>query len=100
MQEKVFGKINFGLEADGRRIGAIKAENWRAWKFRIEDHSGNEVAPHHQDVRRRDEGRCSRTADNYVVQIHSRQPDPLNSLIVASALSVDTALKQDSRGLN
>ena len=39
------------------------------------------------------------TADNYVVQIHARLPQPLNSLVVASALSVDTALKQDSRGL-
>ena len=26
--------------------------------------------------------------------------EPLNSLIVASALAVDTALKQDSRGLS
>ncbi|HQV58288.1 MAG TPA: phospholipid scramblase-related protein, partial [Ilumatobacteraceae bacterium] len=33
------------------------------------------------------------TADNYVVQIHTRIPQPLNSLIVAAALSVDTALK-------
>ena len=38
------------------------------------------------------------TADNYVVQIHQRMPEPLNTLIVASALSIDTALKQDSRG--
>jgi hypothetical protein len=34
-----------------------------------------------------------------VLQIHQRMAEPLNSLIVASALSVDTALKQDSRGL-
>ena len=39
------------------------------------------------------------TADNYVVQIHTRLPQPLNALVVASALSVDTALKQDNRGL-
>jgi hypothetical protein len=39
------------------------------------------------------------TADNYVVQVHHRMAEPFNSLIVASALSVDTALKQDSRGL-
>jgi len=38
------------------------------------------------------------TADNYVVQIHTQIPQPLNSLVVAAALSVDTALKQDSRG--
>ena len=38
------------------------------------------------------------TADNYVVHIRRRMPEPLNTLIVASALSVDTALKQDARG--
>ncbi|CAN5599160.1 phospholipid scramblase-related protein [soil metagenome] len=99
VQEKVFGKINFGLEANGQRVGAIKAENWRAWNFRIEDNAGNEVAR----ITKTFEGVMKTmftTADNYVVQIHARQPDPLNSLIVASALSVDTALKQDSRGFN
>ncbi|MEA2827255.1 MAG: hypothetical protein QOG43_1694, partial [Actinomycetota bacterium] len=39
------------------------------------------------------------TADNYVVQIKRVMEEPLRSLVVASALSVDTALKQDSRGL-
>ncbi|SBW29090.1 hypothetical protein FDG2_6423 [Candidatus Protofrankia californiensis] len=39
------------------------------------------------------------TADNYVVQIHRPLTDPLRSLVVASALTIDTALKQDSRGL-
>jgi hypothetical protein len=39
------------------------------------------------------------TADNYVLQISERAPEPLNSLVVASALSIDTALKQDDRGL-
>ena len=38
------------------------------------------------------------TADNYVVQIHRPLEDPLRSLVVASAVSVDTALKQDARG--
>ena len=40
------------------------------------------------------------TADNYVVQIHEQLPQPLHSLVVASALGIDTALKQDSRGLS
>jgi hypothetical protein len=34
-----------------------------------------------------------------VLQIHRQLPDPLLSMVVASALTVDTALKQDSRGL-
>ncbi|MQA36328.1 scramblase, partial [Modestobacter roseus] len=39
-------------------------------------------------------------ADDYLVQVHQRLPDPLASLVLASALTVDTALKQDARGLN
>jgi transcriptional regulator GlxA family with amidase domain len=39
------------------------------------------------------------TADNYVLQIHRPLNDPLLSMVVASALIIDTALKQDSRGL-
>ena len=63
----------------------------------------------HRGPRRREVARITKTfegvaktlfttADNYVVQIHTRLAQPLNSLVVASALSVDTALKQDSRG--
>lgn len=98
VQDNVFGKIHFTLEAGGHTYGAIKAENWRAWNFRIEDHTGTEVAR----ITKTFEGVAKTlftTADNYVVQIHTRLPQPLNALVVASALSVDTALKQDNRGL-
>jgi uncharacterized protein YxjI len=98
IQEKMIGKINFGLIANGQRIGGIYGENWRAWNFRIEDAGGTEVAR----ITKTFEGvlkTAFTTADNYVVQIHAKQPEPLHSLIVASALSVDTALKQDARGL-
>ena len=40
------------------------------------------------------------TADNYVVQIHRPLQGPLQALVVAAAVSVDTALKQDQRGFN
>ena len=99
VQENVFGKIRFDLQAGGATIGAIKAENWRAWNFRIEDAAGTEVA----HITKTWEGLAKQmftTADNYVVQLHHQLPQPLLTLVVASALSVDTALKQDSRGLN
>ena len=98
VQENMVGKIRFNLQANGQTLGSIRAENWRAWNFRIEDHAGNEVAR----ITKTFEGVAKTlftTADNYVVQIHAQIPQPLNSLVVASALSVDTALKQDSRGL-
>jgi hypothetical protein len=97
VQQNVFGKIRFDLQAGGTSIGAIRAENWRAWNFSIVDHSETEVAR----VTKTWEGFARTmftTADNYVVQIHRPLPQPLLSMVVASALTIDTALKQDSRG--
>ncbi|MEO6571468.1 MAG: phospholipid scramblase-related protein [Ilumatobacteraceae bacterium] len=98
VQKNMIGKINFALQSGGQELGSIKAENWRAWNFRIEDADGNEIAR----ITKTFEGIAKTmftTADNYVLQITRRAAEPLNSLVVASALSIDTALKQDSRGL-
>lgn len=98
VQQNAFGKIKFGLFYNGQQIGAIKAENWRAWNFSIVDHADTEIAR----ITKTWEGLAKTmftTADNYVLQIHRPLADPLLSMVVASALTVDTALKQDSRGL-
>ncbi len=90
-------KIIESLVAGERHLGSIKAENWRAWNFQIVDGHGVEIAR----ITKTWEGLAKTmftTADNYVVQVVHRAPEPLNSLVVASALSVDTALTQDSRG--
>jgi uncharacterized protein YxjI len=97
-QQNAIGKIRFSLEAGGQAHGSINAENWRAWNFNIQDSSGTEVAR----ITKTFEGLAKTmftTADNYVVQIHRPLEEPLRTLVIASALSVDTALKQDSRGL-
>ena len=97
VQQNMVGKIRFGLEAGGHTYGTIKAENWRAWDFRIEDHTGEEVAR----ITKTWAGLSTTlftTADNFVVQIHRPLEDPLRTLVVASSLAVDTALKQDDRG--
>jgi uncharacterized protein YxjI len=99
VQANVFGKIRFDLVADGLLVGAIQAENWRAWDFAITDASGVEVAR----ITKKWEGLARTlftTADRYVVLVHYRLPEPLASMVVASALTVDTALKQDDRGFN
>jgi uncharacterized protein YxjI len=99
VQKNMLGKIRFGFEVDGAEIGSLNAENWRAWDFSIRDGGGVEVAR----IKKTWEGLAKTmftTADNYVVQIPRPLDDPLRSLVVASALSVDTALKQDNRGLN
>ncbi|WP_330460809.1 phospholipid scramblase-related protein [Streptomyces sp. NBC_00820] len=98
VQQNMIGKINFAMNVNGQKVGAIKAENWRAWNFAIVDHADNEVAR----ITKTWEGLAKTlftSADNYVLQIHYQLPEPLLSLVVATALTVDTALKQDSRGL-
>jgi uncharacterized protein YxjI len=99
VQKNRMGKIRFALVADGKEVGMLNAENWRAWDFNIQDSSGQEIAR----IKKTWEGLLKTaftTADNYVVQIHQPLEDPLRSLVVAAALCVDTALKQDKRGLN
>jgi uncharacterized protein YxjI len=99
VQQNAIGKIRFALESDGHTWGSIKAENWRAWNFNIQDHTGTEVAR----ITKSWEGLAKTlftTADNYVVQIHTPLEDPLRSLVVAAAVGVDTALKQDARGFS
>ena len=97
VQQNVIGKIRFSLEAGGHTYGSINAENWRAWNFHIADHTGTEIAR----ITKTWEGLAQTlftTADNFVVQIHRPLEEPLRSLVVASSLAIDTALKQDNRG--
>ncbi|MFN2562220.1 MAG: phospholipid scramblase-related protein [Jatrophihabitans sp.] len=97
VQQNMIGKIRFALESGGQTLGSINAENWRAWNFSIRDHTDTEIAR----ITKTWEGLAKTmftTADNYVVQVHRPLQGPLQALVVAAAVSVDTALKQDSRG--
>ncbi|HEY4627419.1 MAG TPA: phospholipid scramblase-related protein [Blastococcus sp.] len=99
VQANVFGRIRFDLVSQGRLVGAIQAQNWRAWDFAIVDAAGTEVAR----ITKKWEGLARTlftTADRYVVLVRYRLPEPLASMVLASALTVDTALKQDDRGFN
>jgi uncharacterized protein YxjI len=83
-QENVFGKI--------------RAENWRAWNFAIVDAQGTEVGR----ITKTWEGLAKTlftTADDYLLDITPTLAGPLRLLTFASAVGVDTALKQDARGL-
>lgn len=99
-QQNVFGKIRFGLhDATGQKIGEIQAENWRAWNFAIVDAAGTEVGR----ITKTWEGLAKTlftTADNYLLDVSPQATGALRLLAFASAAGVDTALKQDSRGLS
>ncbi len=99
-QQNMIGKIRFGMEdAAGQQVGEIRAENWRAWDFAVVDRMDQEVAR----ITKKWEGLAKTmftTADNYFVEIDPSLSGPLRSLTFAAAVGVDTALKQDSRGLS
>lgn len=99
-QDNVFGKIRFSLtDAQGRHLGQICAENWRAWDFAIVNRDGREVAR----IDKRFVGVLTAvftTADTYVVHIDPTLDGDLRLLVIAAAAAVDTALKQDERRLD
>jgi uncharacterized protein YxjI len=100
VQQNVIGKIRFGLQdATGRELGSLNAENWRAWNFSIQDAAGTEVAR----ITKTWEGLAKTlftTADNYLLEVKGQDlPDRMRKLILAAAVGVDLALKQDARGL-
>lgn len=100
VQENVFGKIRFGLEgSQGQKLGAIKAENWRAWDFAIVDATDMEVGR----IDKKFVGIAKAvftTGDNYVVDISPEAQGDLRLMALAASVAVDTALKQDARGFS
>ncbi|GAA4668424.1 MULTISPECIES: hypothetical protein [Amycolatopsis] len=70
----------FTLAANGAPLGRLRAEPGQTRRFTISDATGAEVA------------RGGLAADNYVVEVPGHLSDPLASLVVAAALTVDTAL--------
>ena len=100
VQQNVFGKIRFDLQAsDGQSVGQIRAENWRAWNFAIVDANEREVAR----ITKKFVGVTKAIftpADNYIVDIDHSVEGRTRLFVLASATAVDTALKQDSRGID
>lgn len=91
------GKPQIKLMVEGRQVGMIYAENWRAWDFRIVNEQEKQIA----SISKTWEGFAKAiftTADNYVVQIHEKLEDPFHSLVLASSLAVDLILKQNDGG--
>lgn len=96
-QRNVFGRIRFDLvDAQHQVVGSLRATHLKAWDFVVRDTREVELAT----LVKSWEG-WARTAltrsDRYVVRVHAPLPDPIRSLTVAAALSVDLALKQDAR---
>ena len=89
----VIGKVRFDLVVGGQALGCILAESWGIWDFSIQDASGTEIARITKG-RALGGGQTSTKRDKYVVEIAAAAQGPLRTLAVASALAVDTAMRQ------
>lgn len=87
-------KPRFALDAGGQRVGTIVADKWYTVGHHVLDAQDRQVA-RVSPVRR---GSLSRTLDrepeSFAVRISLPLPDPLHSLLLAGALTADTALKR------
>lgn len=96
VQQNAFRKIRFDLEAGGRSIGSIQGTSWSDWDFVLSDADGQEigrVVKSFQGVMKA----VLRGSDSYVVVMHRPLDDPLRQLVIASGVSIDTALHMDDR---
>ena len=84
------------LGPNGRFLGDLQAENWVAWDLRIVDSHARQVATITRDFAGLDISRFSRP-DDYVVRITSPVHEPLRTLVVACALSLEVAVRADAR---
>ena len=86
------------LGANGQFLGDLQTDNWVAWDLRILDSHARQVATITRDWTDLDVTKFS-SPDNYVVRITDTVHEPLRTLVVACALSLEIAIRPDSRGV-
>lgn len=82
-------------DPNGGELGEISG-SWTSWDFSITDTQGTNVAT----VSKRFAGLTKEmftTADRYAVELNEQLPDPLRSLVIASAVTIDLVLHQDKK---
>lgn len=79
-------------------LGDLQADNWVSWDLWINDTRGRRVATITRDWDGLDRSRFP-TTDDYIVRVTQPVPEPLRTLVVAAALSLDVALRPDARGV-
>ncbi|MDQ0376849.1 phospholipid scramblase-related protein [Amycolatopsis thermophila] len=84
------GRTRFTFSAHGRAVGTLAGRG--AWDFVLTDAGGTEVA---RATKTFDDvlGETFSSADHYVVEVLAQLTDPLASLVIAAALTLDTALR-------
>ncbi|MGG2463094.1 hypothetical protein ACO0M4_25340 [Streptomyces sp. RGM 3693] len=87
---------SFDLIANGATVGHIQA-SWSAFNFTITDHTGVEVARIGRSLLDRVLG-VAFGADYYYYEVLRPMAEPLRSISLAAALTMDTLLKPDADG--
>jgi Protein of unknown function (DUF2510) len=85
------------LGPSGQFVGDLQAENWVAWDLRIFDNRSRTVATITRDWDGLDLASFPRP-DDYVVRLAQPLHEPLRTLVVACALSLEIAVRPDPRG--
>ncbi len=86
------------LGPNGGFLGDLQTDNWLAWNLRIIDNHSRQVATITRDWTGLDLARFS-SPDGYVVRITETIHEPLRTLVLACALSIEVAIRPDERGL-
>ena len=86
------------LGANGRFLGDLQTDNWVAWDLRIMDSHARQVATITRDWKGLDLTNFS-SPDDYVVRVNDSVHEPLRTLVVACALSLEIVVRPDSRGV-
>jgi Protein of unknown function (DUF2510) len=86
------------LGPNGHFLGDLQTENWVGWDLRIVDSHAREVATITRDWTGLDVTKFPRP-DDYVVRISDVVHEPLRTLVVACALSLEAVVKPDTLGI-
>jgi hypothetical protein len=92
-QDRLLRKPRYALEAGGQQVGTIVADRRYAVHHHVLDRHGTEVAriaPQPRGLTRT----LARAPLSFTVEISLPLPDPLHSLLLAGALTADTALER------
>ena len=85
------------LGPSGQFVGDLQADNWVSWDLRILDNQSRPVATITRDWDGLDPASFPRR-DDYVVRLSQPLHEPLRTLVVACALSLEVAVRPDPRG--
>jgi hypothetical protein len=86
------------LGPNGRFLGDLQAENWVSWNFRVVDANARQVATITRDWTGLELSKFPRP-DDFVVRVTDSVHEPLRTLAVACALSLEVVVRPDSLGL-